>query len=881
MKSLNRTLSLVLVLAMCLGMMGIASAATFTDSTTVQYKEAVSVMNGIGAINGYADGTFKPTATITREEAAKMICYSVLGPTVAAKLSVSATGFTDVAADRWSSPFVGYCVSQGIINGMGDGTFAPTANVTGYQLAKMMLAAAGYGKANEFTGASWELNVAVAANKNGIFTGAKAADFSAAATREEAALYVFNALTKVPQVTYSKLTESYTKATNAATEAADTHFNKDTYAQIAEDVYTTLAKASATVDGATGYFWKLGATTISGFVSSVVVLATSTDGTPYNSLVTDSNVYYMGYQADGTPTYYYNDGAASDTYPALVATDDTLAENIDAIKAACSTPGAIVKFLDTDSDGYYEKVSVTVKTVEKLAAAPTTTTSGAVTYVTVGTLSNILSTNITYPAGLVKNDIILWYQAGTKYYVEKATSVTGTISSYNANSESLTIDGKAYYVSALVGAPSTLNEFDELKTLLGKAGYTFYLDNGNNICYTVAPTGAATVSNTFFVAAVQVTTSFGVNTYQAAVVKPDGTQDAITVKKTSANADYYVGTTLTNPALVNVSGTVTTTDAYNGTAMSGVTTSGGLTPTFANGNLVAGFYYTYATNTDGSYNLTLAKNSLPCTVDLTKGTSNTTLDAGDTSFVVTGNTPTFLGKVTYGATAWGTTITATPYLATSSTIFMYYNDTTKTFTVKTGVTNALSYAAGGKIFVLLDSTGTYAQIVVCKGAASTTSASGYDQYFVTSSEETTTDANGTTLFSYTAVKNGTVGTAITSYVSLAKGTLYFAKDYATSGAINTAYLITDINAGATHTALADVTYASGVLTVDGGADASYILSDSVAIYLCNKTAAGTTVSQITAEAADALVYDTTNDQIFLVPTSSSNAAVAAIYIFID
>ena len=165
MKSLNRTLSLVLVIAMCLGLVGVASAASFTDNSTIQYSEAVDVMTGIGAINGYTDGSFKPAGTITREEAAKMVTYAVLGPTVAKTLSVSSTGFTDVAADRWSAPYITYLVNKGIINGMGDGTFAPTANVTGYQLAKMMLAAAGYGAKGEFTGAGWELAVAQAAKK--------------------------------------------------------------------------------------------------------------------------------------------------------------------------------------------------------------------------------------------------------------------------------------------------------------------------------------------------------------------------------------------------------------------------------------------------------------------------------------------------------------------------------------------------------------------------------------------------------------------------------------------------------------------------------------------------------------------------------------------
>ncbi len=845
MKSLNRTLSLVLVLAMCLGLMGIATAATFTDSTAVQYSEAVGVMNGIGAINGYTDGSFKPTGTITREEAAKMVTYAVLGPTVAAKLSVSSTGFSDVAADRWSSPYIAYCVSQGIINGLGDGTFAPTANVTGYQLAKMMLAAAGYGKASEFIGASWELNVAVAANKYKVFNGSKASDFSKAATREEAALYVFNALTKVPQVTYSKLNEVYSKVTAGAHDV-----NSDTFAQIIDDVYTTLVTVPATVGGSTGYFWKQGNTNISDFVTSDVALATSTDGTSFANLTTNTSSDYIGFQADTSPavTYYYNDGAASVAWP----TADTLANNEAAIKALCATPGAIVKFLDTDSDSQYDKVSVTVKTAEKLAAAPSTTTSGAVTTVTVGTISKT-SDLISYPTGLVKGDIILYYTSATgKVYVEKATAVTGTINSY-VNGSYVVIDGTKYYPSGLyITGGSSANVISaDLQALISKAGYTFYLDNGGNICYTVAPTGVATVSNTFFVSAVQKTTTFGTDTYQAAIAKMDGSQDVITVKKTAS-----FGGTLTTVA----------------SATAGDDTSG---------NLGAGLFYTYALNSDGTYNLTVAQYQSINATNLTVNTA--ALDAGDTSFVVTGNKAQFLGAATSVGASWtgATTVYTASKIATSSTVFMYYNATTKTYTVKTGIANALSYAAGGTVYVLTDSTDKYAQVVICTGASSTTSASGYDQLFVTSGETVTQDANGTTLYSYTAVVNGVKDKAITSYQSLTKGILYFAKDYATNGAINSAALISDISAGAKHISLVDVSYSNSVLTVDGGTDASYILSGNVAIYLCNVTASGTAVSQITAETADALTYDTTNDAIYLIPTSASDATVAAIYIFVD
>ena len=68
MNSLKRTLSLVLVLVMVLGLVGVAGAA-YKDEAQIQYKEAVAVMTGIDAIEGDA-GAFNPKGDLTRAAAA-------------------------------------------------------------------------------------------------------------------------------------------------------------------------------------------------------------------------------------------------------------------------------------------------------------------------------------------------------------------------------------------------------------------------------------------------------------------------------------------------------------------------------------------------------------------------------------------------------------------------------------------------------------------------------------------------------------------------------------------------------------------------------------------------------------------------------------------
>ena len=78
MKNLKKVLSLVLALAMALSLMTAAFAADasdYKDYSKVTYKEAVDVMTAAGIFNGGDGNNFNPDATLTREQAAKIITY--------------------------------------------------------------------------------------------------------------------------------------------------------------------------------------------------------------------------------------------------------------------------------------------------------------------------------------------------------------------------------------------------------------------------------------------------------------------------------------------------------------------------------------------------------------------------------------------------------------------------------------------------------------------------------------------------------------------------------------------------------------------------------------------------------------------------------------
>ena len=89
------------------------------------YNNAVSTLSHMGVIGGYADGTFRPNAPISRAEFAK-IAVSF------AQNNGSATYnyFTDVKTSDWFAPYVTAAKDAGLIEGYSDGSFKPESKIT-------------------------------------------------------------------------------------------------------------------------------------------------------------------------------------------------------------------------------------------------------------------------------------------------------------------------------------------------------------------------------------------------------------------------------------------------------------------------------------------------------------------------------------------------------------------------------------------------------------------------------------------------------------------------------------------------------------------------------------------------------------------------------
>ena len=250
---MKKFLSLVLALVMTMSLVTVsAGAKDFTDGSKINYKEAVDVMSAVKVIDGYAEGDFRPSATLTRGAAAKIICNLILGPTTASALVADAAPYKDVPTNHTFAGYIAYCQKEGIISGYADGTFRPAASLTGYAFMKMLLGALGYdAEVEQYTGANWSINVAKRAMNIGLKDGL-IGDFNGvkAVTREEACLYAFNTL-QATMVEYSAKTSVSTNGTTvviAGSEAkdvvntgkTDSNIDKDGKMQFAEKYFEDL-----------------------------------------------------------------------------------------------------------------------------------------------------------------------------------------------------------------------------------------------------------------------------------------------------------------------------------------------------------------------------------------------------------------------------------------------------------------------------------------------------------------------------------------------------------------------------------------------------------------------------------------------------------------
>ena len=541
---MKKFLSLVLALVMTMSLVTVsAGAKDFTDSSKIHYAEAVDVMSAAKVIDGYTDGAFNPTATLTRGAAAKIICNLILGPTAASALVADAAPYKDVAANHPFAGYIAYCQKTGIISGYADGTFKPANSLTGYAFMKMLLGALGYDAANEgYTGANWSINVAKQAISIGLNDGLKG-EFNGvkAVNREEACLYAFNTL-NATMVEYTNQTIVIANGTvktdkvakdmenNARTET----IKDDNKMQFAEKYFTNLEKEPTADDfGRPANKWTYKNTDIGTYVDYSLMVAEYTEGVSgkevYNKLgKTAVEKYDLTATIDGNDAKDVLTTIAKDNKKDLTGTDTGVLTQVfvndDEKEAAVVEINTYLGIANGDYSAKKDEVSFDVyglkktnKVYEKAKDSVTIPVSGEdfdvskveeddayLFTVAAGEVQTLV------PAEVVKDTEI------TSFKLNKNVTAGGTKYSFNA---------AAYYDK------DVLNQYtDGSVTNLKDTTYNIYLDTYGNL---IGLEEVDAVDNYVFIAGADANTSnLSTKTTDANAIFLDGTSKIIEVSKT-------------------------------------------------------------------------------------------------------------------------------------------------------------------------------------------------------------------------------------------------------------------------------------------------------------------------------------------------------------
>lgn len=115
------------------------TVSEYSDITDKDLETKVQLLNLLGIVNGYDDNTFRPERKVTRAEACAM---------VANFLNIGINNdfeqiFEDVPMSYWGANSIWIMKTLGIVSGIGNGMFGPEENVTYIQFLKMVLNAMG------------------------------------------------------------------------------------------------------------------------------------------------------------------------------------------------------------------------------------------------------------------------------------------------------------------------------------------------------------------------------------------------------------------------------------------------------------------------------------------------------------------------------------------------------------------------------------------------------------------------------------------------------------------------------------------------------------------------------------------------------------------
>ena len=856
MRNLKRTLSLLLTAAMLMGMMVVgasaASSSDFTDSDEITNIEAAQVMTALGVFEGTDSGAFDPNGTLTREQAAAIICRMLLGED-AEELTTNSVVFSDVSADRWSAGYIGYCAQQGILAGTGNGAFDPEGELTGLAFAKMCLVALGYNADSEgYVGTDWAINVAADAVNAGISPSGLV--LANVISREDAAQMAFQTL-EADMVTYTGSGSTSVTTPDGSsvviTGAADTiaadqdddyrgSSDGDEVQQFCEYYFPDLTKDETGEDSfqRPSVTWLDGRTEIGTFSETADATFTTTaeTGELYDAV---GRTVYSDLDDGSADLDVYVDGEEVDY--ADFDLDDFIARNGDDTAGVRDDDGDLISDLRTGNgvltevfvDDDYNDVTITmIHTYVAQVEGDYDSTDGELDLDALDGTAMAATDLTVYDEDFDNLDtfsdgdyVLLTVADGEIQTIALADTVDGDVTAYTEGS-SVTVDGTRYYYNRTFEA-ALETDADALDYDLNEA-YTLVLDEYGYVVYSDATEGT---SDYVFISRVAATGGVS-SDYEARAYFTDGTYAVIDLDEDSEAT--HGGDKLVDLADSSTSNYETINE-----------------------------WYDYDEQSDGSYELNDVSES---------GSDTLTGASGGTDIAVSGS-----AYVYYGDSS------SQRFRANSSTVFVINDD--GDVSSYTGIRNVpdvtLRSGETGVVAWVMDDDGYADAVYIYSDNMSVSGGSDDRVYILDDSASRSVDSEGNSYYEYEAIVNGEVGTIRASDNStFTEIGLYNDISYDSDEYVNDAELITGEDGDFDYYGLedVDVVYSSGVLSFENSEVAvDLALADDYTIFVNDDGDAETVTASSLARDYDEDDSFTGTVYVFL----NDDGEVAEVYVCYD
>ena len=560
------------------------AGAAFTDQADIKVKsDVVDTLVSLGIVEGFEDGSFQPNATVTRAQMAKMIYVLRTGKSDASAYNDDKTSFTDIGS-HWARGYIKYCQSLGIIAGKSNTKFVPNEKVTAQEAAKMLLVTLGYDATKAgLVGTNWAAKTNALADENGLLEDVNTS-FTGPCPRQYAAQLIYNAI-DTPTVVWRDDAYTNTNYSDGDNKTIGEKYmglhsvegilsafakedGKDTYGATVTSITKQDGSKNVKLNPAEESFTKISKDYVALKNNKVKVLYKDTDEVYGVFALTDSNKVINGLLGDfGTSsdklklngTKY----TVADTNSVSVdgKTQQESKKNIGIVDYVDKKVGGLAKAYDASAISNTDNNKINLLDIKTFAIAQVTYVGKDYINVSYKNSSNTQSFN-----SKLKDDDAVWYNGIAKddyVAVTKAVNtsadkigvtkldvvsgkITGTKNAITASDYKVTVNGTTYEMAGVTNSDAADLTLNATVSIVVKGGYCLFVDDAD-----AGSKDLALMTELYQEG----------NKWKATLLKADGSEETVTLKKseaingkdvTTAGYSKFDGSTTTDAAKIKI-----------------------------------------------------------------------------------------------------------------------------------------------------------------------------------------------------------------------------------------------------------------------------------------------------------------------------------------